>query len=206
MAAKALTVENAKSANIDIIENGRGSGAVHEMVVAMRANRRTGTAQTKTRGEVAANNAKPWRQKGTGRARAGRTSSPIWRGGGVVFGPRNRDYSKKVTKGVRRLAFRKALSERIKADDVSTVAKFAISDGKTQSFVAEVNGLVGDGVRRVMIIANEFDDSTYLSGRNVSNMLLMTAAEVNVEQLLHYNKIIIVGDALETLAARAAKK
>jgi large subunit ribosomal protein L4 len=206
MAATALTVENAKSANIDIIEDGRGSGAVHEMVTAMRANRRTGSAHTKTRGEVAGNNAKPWRQKGTGRARAGRITSPIWRGGGVVFGPRHRDYSKKVTKGIRRLAFRKALSERIKDGDVLTAASFAISDGKTKSFVKEVNGLVGADVRRVLIIGNGFDDNTYLSGRNVGNMLLMTAAEVNVENILHYNKIIVVGDALETLAARTAAK
>lgn len=205
MAAKALTVEGAKSANIDVIEDGRGSGAVHEMVVAMRANRRTGTAHTKTRGEVAAHNAKPWRQKGTGRARAGRTSSPIWRGGGVVFGPRNRDYSKKVTKGVRRLALRKALSERIKAGDVLTATGFGISDGKTKSFVKEINGLIGGDFRRVMVIGDSFDDSTYLSGRNVANALLMTAAEVNVENLLYYDKIIIVGDALDTLAARTTK-
>ena len=102
------------------------------------------TAHTKTRGEVAGHNAKPWRQKGTGRARAGRVTSPIWRGGGVVFGPRNRDYSKKVPKNVRRLAFRKALSERIKDGDVLTTASFAIADGKTKSFVKEVKGLVGE--------------------------------------------------------------
>ena len=88
MAGKVITVAAAKKANIDIIEDRRGTQAVHEVVTAMRANRRSGTASTKTRGEVKASNKKPWRQKGTGRARAGRTSSPIVGGGGVVFWPR----------------------------------------------------------------------------------------------------------------------
>ena len=90
----------------------------------MRAARRSGSANTKTKAEVDLSGAKPWRQKGTGRARAGYKSSPIWRGGGVVFGPKPRDYSKKVSKSVRRLAFQKALSERIKAGDVLTIDKF----------------------------------------------------------------------------------
>lgn len=206
MAAKALTVKDAQSANIDVIEDARGGAAVHEMVIALHANRRSGTAHTKTRGEVAGSNAKPWRQKGTGRARAGRVTSPIWRGGGIVFGPRNRDYSKKVTKAARRLAFRKSLSERIQMGDVLTVSSFAIADGKTKSFIKEVGGLVGADVKRVLILGSNFDDETYLAGRNVQSTLLMTAAEVNVEQILHYDKIVVVGDALETLATRSAPK
>jgi len=113
MSAKVLTKAAAKEAKIDIIEDGRGTQAVHDVVVAMRAARRSGSANTKTKAEVDLSGAKPWRQKGTGRARAGYKSSPIWRGGGVVFGPKPRDYSKKISKSVRRLAFRKALSERI---------------------------------------------------------------------------------------------
>ena len=96
MSAKVLTKAAAKEANIDIIEDGRGTQAVHDVVVAMRAARRSGSANTKTKAEVDMSGAKPWRQKGTGRARAGYKSSPIWRGGGVVFGPKPRDYSKKV--------------------------------------------------------------------------------------------------------------
>ncbi len=206
MAATALTVENAKSANIDVIEDARGGSAVHEMVIALRANRRSGTAHTKTRGEVAGSNAKPWRQKGTGRARAGRVTSPIWRGGGTVFGPRNRDYSKKVTKSARRLAFRKAISERIKAGDVFTAASFAVSDGKTKSFVKELAGLVSADVKRVLILGTDFDEKTYLAGRNVQTALLMTADEVNVEQILYYDAIVVIGNAIETIARRSAPK
>ena len=118
MSATVLTIADAKKANISIIENGRGTQAVHDVVVALRANRRSGTASTKTKAEVRGSGKKPWRQKGTGRARAGYASSPVWTGGGVVFGPKPRDYSKKVSKRVRKLAFLKALSARILGGDV----------------------------------------------------------------------------------------
>src|SRR5438045_9758298 len=98
MAATVLTVEAAKAANIEVIENGKYSQAVHDVVVAMRAARRSGSANTKTKAEVNLSGAKPWRQKGTGRARAGYKSSPVWVGGGVVFGPKPHDYTQKVTK------------------------------------------------------------------------------------------------------------
>src|SRR5205809_1894266 len=124
MSAKVLTKAAAQEAKIDVIENGRYTQAVHDTVVALRAGRRSGSANTKTKAEVNLSGAKPWRQKGTGRARAGYKSSPVWVGGGVVFGPKPRDYSKKVNKKVRRLAFRKALTERINAGDVLTVDKF----------------------------------------------------------------------------------
>src|SRR5947207_7737602 len=128
MAAKVLTIEAAKAAKIDVIENGKYSQVVHDTVVALQANRRSGTASVKTKATVTGSGAKPWRQKGTGRARAGYKSSPVWVGGGVVFGPHPRDYAKKVSKSVKRIALRKALSERIKDGDVLTIDKFAVSE------------------------------------------------------------------------------
>src|SRR5438132_2837795 len=104
MSATVLTADAAKAANFELIENGRGTQAVHETVVAMRAARRSGTASVKTKATVDLSGAKPWRQKGTGRARAGYKSSHVWTGGGVVFGPHPRDYSKKISKNTRRLA------------------------------------------------------------------------------------------------------
>jgi large subunit ribosomal protein L4 len=136
MSAKVLTAAAAKEAKIELIETGRGTQALHDTVVAMRAARRSGSANTKSKADVNLSGAKPWRQKGTGRARAGYKSSVIWRGGGVVFGPKPRDYSKKVSKTTKRLAFQKALSERIKAGDVLTVDKFAVTEIKTKSFIA----------------------------------------------------------------------
>src|SRR5881296_3528704 len=104
-----------------LVEGGKGTQAVHDTVVAYNANQRMGTACTKNVGDVAGSNKKPWRQKGTGRARAGSFASPLWRGGGVVFGPRPRDYSQRVPKKVKALAFRRALSERLLAGDVVVI-------------------------------------------------------------------------------------
>lgn len=204
MAAKTLNLEGAKSASITLVEDaGRGLQAVHDVIVAMHANRRSGTAHTKTRGEVSATGKKPFKQKGTGRARQGGNASPVHRGGGIVFGPRHRDYSKKVNRATRRLAFSKVLTERIAEGDVLTVADFAIADGKTASFVKDVNGLAGD-VKRVLIVGKEFTEETKRAARNCQSALLMSAHEVNTEQLLHYSKIVVVESALETLAARTA--
>ena len=200
MAAKALTLDDAKKANLAVIEDDRGAQAVHDVVVAMHANRRTGSANTKTRGEVPATGKKPWRQKGTGRARSGGNASPVWRGGGVVFGPRPRDYSKKVNKATRKLAFAKALSERIKDGDVFVVDAFSINDGKTKSFVSELKG--STDAAKVLVIANEFDESTKRAARNYATALLMTASEVNTEQVLYFGAIVVTKDALDTLAAR----
>src|SRR5437764_13173253 len=118
-----------------LIEDGRGTQAVNDVVVAYRANQRMGTACTKTAGEVAGTNKKPWRQKGTGRARAGSFQSPLWRGGGVVFGPRPRDFGKKAGRKTKQLALRKALTERLNAGDVLLVDGLKFESPKTKSFV-----------------------------------------------------------------------
>lgn len=203
MSAKVLTVAAANEAKIEVIENGRGSQALHEAVIAMRAARRSGSANTKSKAEVNLSGAKPWRQKGTGRARAGYKSSPIWRGGGVVFGPKPRDYSKKVPKATRRLALQKALSERIKAGDVLTVDKFSVTELKTKSFVTLLKKQTD--ARKVLILSDSFDDNTYRAARNVKPVLLTTAANVNAEQLLAFDKILITPLALEHLAERVSR-
>src|SRR5438132_1250036 len=201
MSAKVLTKAAAKEAKIDIIEDGRGTQAVHDVVIAMRAARRSGSANTKTKAEVDLSGAKPWRQKGTGRARAGYKSSPIWRGGGVVFGPKPRDYSKKISKSVRRLALQKALSERIKAGDVLTVDKFVVPELKTKSFLALLKKQTD--ARKVLLISDGFDQNTLKSGRNVKPVTLATASDVNTEQLLAFEKILVTQKALEQLAERS---
>jgi large subunit ribosomal protein L4 len=195
-----LTAAAAKEAKIELIENARGTQALHDVVVAMRAARRSGTASTKTKATVNLSGAKPWRQKGTGRARAGYKSSPIWRGGGVVFGPHPRDYSKKTSKTLRRLAFQKALSERIKAGDVLTVDKFAVAEVKTKAFVAMLKKQTD--ARKVLVLSDSFDENTYKSARNVKPVLLATAANVNAEQLLAFDKILVTPAALAALAER----
>src|SRR5947199_7453828 len=113
-----------------MVEGGRGTQAVHDTVVAYNAAQRMGTACTKTMGEVAGTGKKPWRQKGTGRARAGSFASPLWRGGGVVFGPKPRDFGKKVSRKTKQLALRKALSERSRAGDVLLVEDLKLPSPK----------------------------------------------------------------------------
>jgi large subunit ribosomal protein L4 len=203
MSAKVLTAEDAKKANIAIIENGKGTQAVHDVVVALRANRRSGSANTKTKAEVNLSGAKPWRQKGTGRARAGYKSSPIWRGGGVVFGPKPRDYSKKTPKSVRRLALRKALSARILSGDVLLVESPSIPDGKTAKFLSYVEKNAKDA-RKVLIVSPSFDESTCRAARNLGHVLLMAASDVNAEHLLAFDKILLTGEALNKISERTA--
>ena len=209
MSATILTADAAKKAKIEIITDGKGTQAVHDVVVAMRANRRSGTASVKTKATVNLSGKKPWKQKGTGRARAGYASSPVWSGGGVVHGPEpvyvkgvfvNR-YAKKTPKAVKKLAFRKALSARILAGDVLIVDSFEVKAAKTKEFVSLVTGAHG-GVRRTLIVSTKFSEPTLLAGRNVANDLLMTASEVNTENLLAFDKIIITKDALEALGNR----
>src|SRR5437867_4105257 len=116
-----------------LIEDGKGTQAVHDTVVAYQANQRMGTACTKTMGEVAGSGKKPWRQKGTGRARAGSFASPLWRGGGVVFGPKPRDFGKKVSKRTKQLALRKAMTQRLKASDTVVVDVLKLESPKTRA-------------------------------------------------------------------------
>src|SRR5216117_1081619 len=144
-----------------LIENGKGTQAVHDTVVAYRAAQRMGTACTKNVGEVAGTNKKPWRQKGTGRARAGSFQSPLWRGGGVVFGPKPRDFGKKVSRNTRQLALRKALSERLRAGDVVVVDELKLESAKTKEFVGILSALEVKG--SALIIAQATDKNLTLA-------------------------------------------
>jgi len=202
MSATVLTIAAAKEAKIEVIENGRGSQALHDVVIALRANRRSGSANTKTKAQVAYSGKKPWRQKGTGRARAGYASSPVWSGGGVAFGPKPRDYSKKVPKSVKRLALLKALSSRIVAGDVLIAEEIKVATPKTKDFVSFLKSQTE--ARKVLVISTQFDEITYKAARNIQPVLLNTAAEVNTEQLLAFQKIIVTNEALVKLAERLA--
>ncbi len=202
MSVKSFTLEEAAAANIVTVGSDKGSQAVHDLVIAYQANRRTGSACTKTRAEVAGSNKKMYRQKGTGNARHGDHQSPIFVGGGVVFGPRPRDFSKKVNKSTRRLALRRVLGDIISGGKVVTVPSFSVEDGKTKSFKAAVADITSE--KKVLIVAKSFDEMTYRAARNVQEVLLITADEVNVEQLLHANAVVLVESSLSRLAARTA--
>jgi large subunit ribosomal protein L4 len=186
----------------EVIANGRGTQAVHDTVVAYMAAQRQGNACTKTMGEVAGSGKKPWRQKGTGRARAGSFASPLWRGGGVVFGPKPRDYDKKVNKKVRQLALRKSLSERIKADDVIVVDDIQLSSAKTKEFVAVVDGLGLTGT--CLFVVSGPNANLELAARNVVGIDLTTGSRLNTYDILKYDKIVFTKGAFEQVEARLA--
>src|ERR1700759_5485037 len=150
-----------------VVENGKGTQAVHDTVVAYNAAQRSGTACTKNAGEVAGTNKKPWKQKGTGRARAGSFRSPLWCGGGVVFGPKPRDFSKKVSRSTKQLSLRKALSERLHAGDVLVVDDLKLGSAKTKEFIGVLSTLNLDGT--TLIVSHATDKNLSLASRNVAN-------------------------------------
>lgn len=202
MSASTFTVKDAEQAKITLItDEKKGNQAVHDVVVAIQAARRSGTASAKTKGEVALSGRKPWRQKGTGRARAGYFSSPVWVGGGAAHGPKPRDYTKNVPKAVKKLAFRKALSARILDGDVIMVDTFAVAAAKTKEFVALVTS-INEKAKKTLVVGASFDDNTFKAARNVQNTLLVNAVDVNTEQLLAFDKIILTRDAVEKLSER----
>ena len=185
-----------------LIEDGKGTQAVHDSVVAYLANQRMGTACTKTMGEVAGTGRKPWRQKGTGRARAGSFASPLWRGGGVVFGPKPRDFGKKVSKATRQLALRKALGERLKSGDVVVVDDFKLSSPKTREFVGVLSALKVEGT--TLVVASDRDKNLTLASRNVPQVELATSDSLNTYQVLRFDKLLFTRGAFEKVEQRLA--
>jgi len=189
---------------IALIENGRGTEAVHQTVVAYNAAQRMGTACTKNVGEVAGTNKKPWRQKGTGRARAGSFQSPLWRGGGVVFGPKPRDFSLKVNRGARQLALRKALSERLKAGDVLIVDDLKLASHKTKDFLGVLSALQVEGT--ALIVAGAEERNLRLASRNIARVELATGESLNTYQVLRSGKLVFTRGAFEQVEKRLAKE
>ena len=184
----------------ELISNGKGTQAVHDTVTAYRAGQRSGTACTKNAGEVAGTNKKPWKQKGTGRARAGSFQSPIWVGGGVTFGPRPRDFSKKVSKKTKQLALRKALGERLKAGDVVVVDDLKLSSHKTKDFVKFIAALELKGT--TLIVSHGIDKNLTLAARNVEDVALTTSDSLNTYDVLRPDKLLFTKSAFEKVEAR----
>ena len=183
-----------------LVEGGRGTQAVHDAVTAYQAAQRSGTASTKNVGEVAGTNKKPWRQKGTGRARAGSFQSPLWVGGGVVFGPRPRDFSKKVSKKTRQLALRKALTERLKAGDVVVVEDLKLESPKTKTFIGVISKLELKGT--TLVVSTGVDKNLTLASRNLEKVALTTSDSLNTYDVLRPDKLLFTKSAFEKVEAR----
>ena len=203
-----VNVQNTKGDSVEELEinfdafedDSKGLQAVHDAVVAYRASQRSGTACAKTRSEVAGTGKKPWRQKGTGRARAGSKQSPIWRGGCVVFGPRPRSFRKDINKKTRKLALRKALSERFKAGEVLVVDQVQMDQPKTKDVIRLLDQLKVDGT--ALIVTGEVNANAQLSARNIPYVDVTTSASLNTYDTLKYDCLILTKDALSGLESR----
>jgi large subunit ribosomal protein L4 len=181
----------------------KGEQAVKDVVTAIRNAMRAGTASTKGKGEVAGSNKKPWKQKATGNARAGFRQSPVWRGGGVAHGPKPRCYEQKVNKKVAKLAFARALSEKINAGDVIVVDEFSFEAPKTKLMAAFLKTLGVD--RTAIIVQQDVDDTTLLVTSNLPRIDYSTAQALDVYSLLANKKIVCDKAGFDALMARMAK-
>ena len=161
-------------ANLPTFEGDKGLQAVKEVIVAINANNRQGTHSTKTRGEVSGGGKKPWRQKGTGRARAGSNRSPIWVGGGVVFGPKPRDYSKKINSRVKALAFSRALYDRALAGEIAVIEQFLVDQPKTKLMNTVVSRIAPKG--KILLVDAPFSAEAARAARNIDRVSLQEAA------------------------------
>ena len=194
------TTSTEKDFGLPTFEGDKGLQAVKEVIVAINANNRQGTHSTKTRGEVRGGGKKPWRQKGTGRARAGSIRSPLWSGGGVVFGPKPRDYSKKINAKVKALAFSRALFDRASAGELSVIEKFELKQVKTKLAFAVVGRIAPQG--RVLLVDAPFAAEASRAMRNLARVSLQEATKLNTLDLANYQQIIVSSAALEQILAR----
>ncbi|HMP75650.1 MAG TPA: 50S ribosomal protein L4 [Kiritimatiellia bacterium] len=178
----------------------RARQALVQAVVTLRANARAGTASTKTKGEVAGHGKKPWRQKGTGRARAGYRQSPVWTGGGVVFGPKPRSYAKSMPKQKASLALRKAISDKLESDGVRVVDALSFAQPKTKELVAVLKSLQVD--RGVLLVTDVASRELLLAARNLPRVEVTRASDVNPLQILKYPHLVITREGLNRLQER----
>jgi large subunit ribosomal protein L4 len=174
---------------------------VHQVITACLAGVRAGTVRQKNRTEVAGGGTKPWRQKGTGRARAGTLSSPIWRGGGRAFAARPRDYTQKINRKMYRGAMRSILSELLRQERLVAVDSIAVDAPKTRDLVARLKDL---GVDNALIISDAADDNLYLAARNIPHVAVCDAASADPVSLVGFDKVVITANALKQLEERLA--
>lgn len=186
--------------NIEVSEVAFGrefnEALVHQVVVALMAGARAGTKKQKTRAEVRGGGCKPWRQKGTGRARAGTIRSPLWRKGGVIFAATPRDHSQKVNKKMYRGAMSSILSELVRQDRMRVVNDFVVEAPKTKALLQKLKDL---NLERVLIVVDKLDENLYLSARNVPDVAVKEASGVNPLQLLKYDHVLMTVEAIRKL-------
>lgn len=196
-----LTIANGEKLSVmdEVFARDYNEGLIHQAVVSYLAASRAGTSAQKTRSEVRGGGQKPWRQKGTGRARAGTSRGPIWRSGGVTFASKTRDYSKKLNKKMYRAAMRSILSQLVREERLIVVDKIEVSEPKTKKMVEFLGNL---SVSDALLIKAEMDANTFLAGRNIKNIFAIDVSSINPADLVSFEKIVIEKDALKSVEGK----
>lgn len=206
MKLKLYTADGSSSSEKEFLlpelEGDKGVAALRQVVLAHRANARQGNASTKTRAEVAGSGRKLFRQKGSGRARQGTRQGPHRRHGGVAHGPKPRDFSQKINRKMKNLAFQRALFERANAGGISVIEAFKVAEPKTRLFNRTLNAVLPKR-RKVLVVDDQFENNTSLAARNVDGVSLSEAGDLNTLDLVRYNHIIVSEKGIETIIARA---
>lgn len=190
--------------NDEVFAGDVSEGSIYHAIRNELANMRQGTACTKTRGEVRGSTAKPWRQKGTGRARSGRRRSPVWVGGGTVFGPKPRDYSYKLPKKVKQLAIKSVLRLKTQEDTLKVVEDFTIESGKTKELVAILKNLVSD--EKTVIVLKDNDNMIKRAGNNLPKVKFLSYNRLRVHDLYYGKNVLVLKGAAESLNEFYSKK
>jgi large subunit ribosomal protein L4 len=175
------------------------NGVVHNAVVNFLANQRQGTHASKTKGLVSGGGRKPWKQKHTGRARSGSSRSPLWRGGGIVFGPQPRDYSYSLPRKARRIALKAALSGKLADAEMTVIDSFAIDKPKTKTMTAILKGLELEG-KSILIVVPEYDGAVFLSSRNIPNVTVRRVSDLNSYDVASHSRVLMTRGAAEMLS------
>lgn len=183
--------------NKELWEINPNDAVLYDAIRLAKNSLRQGTHDTKTRSEVSGGGRKPWRQKGTGRARQGSTRAPHWPGGGIVFGPHPRSYSFKMNKKERRLALKSALAYKFKNNELVVVEDFKVETNKTKDMIKIIENLKAD--KNILIVVDTLDDNMILATRNLSNILLLEANEINTYDIVAADKLIITKDAVKSI-------
>jgi large subunit ribosomal protein L4 len=201
---KVYNMQGAAVADVDVADgllvSDKGAQAARDAVVATMAAKRAGTASTLEKGEVAGSNRKPWRQKGTGRARAGYRRSPVWKGGGIVFGPKPRDFGVKINRKVARLAFCRAFSERVAAGAVKVVEALELPEAKSKSLVAALSAMEVTGP--ALLVVQTLERNLALAARNVPTLAVAKAGDLCAMDVLRYPTIVIDRQGLDIVTRR----
>ena len=189
------------SLSSELFDASVNEGLVYQAVRTYLSRQRRGTASSKNRAEVSGSRRKPWRQKGTGRARAGTRQSPIWRGGGVAFGPQPRDFSLSMPKRLRKLALASALTSKIKENDIIIIDEIKSEKGKTSEMALMLRSLSITG--KALLVVDSGNDLLKRAARNIKGLSMSSSSTLNTYEILSHDKLILTGDALSAIESRA---